>query len=100
MKKLLFIILISLPAGSCTIFRFHEFGETPGRSGHYPLFSAKDYLIGQLDEYRAGYDVTFYNMDLNLDPYKKMIGGEVDIHFRALEKLNTCLLYTSDAADE
>jgi len=89
MKKLLFVILVSLLINSCAISRYHEFGKTPDKSGNYPSFRGKDYLIGQLDVYRAGYDVTFYDMDLNLDPNKKMLGGEVAIHFRALDKLKT-----------
>jgi len=89
MKKLLIAVFSSLLISSCTIFRIHEFGETPDKPGRYPRFGLKDYMIGQLDEYRAGYDVTFYNMDLDLDPYNKTIGGEVAIHFRALEKLKT-----------
>ena len=89
MKKLLYVILVSHLISSCAIFRYHEFGETPGKPGRYPRFSSKDYLIGQLDEYRAGYDVTFYDLNLNLDPNNKMLGGEVSIHFRALEKLKT-----------
>ena len=88
MKKLLFVILASLLISSCAIFRYHEFGETPGNPGRYPQFNSKDYLIGRLDEYRAGYDVTFYDLNLYLDPDKKMLGGEVAIHFRALKKLN------------
>jgi len=89
MNKLLFIIIVFLLFSSCAIFRFHEFGKTPDKPGKYPDFTGKDYLIGELDKYRAGYDVTFYDIDLNLDPDKKMLGGEVIIHFRALEKLET-----------
>ena len=87
MKKLLFVIIASLLLNSCAIFRYHDFGETPKKPGRYPRFTKKDYLIGRLDEYRAGYDVTFYDLNLYLDPDKKMLGGEVTIHFRALEKL-------------
>jgi aminopeptidase N len=72
---------------SCAIFRFHQFGETPKKPGHYPHFTEKDYLAGQLDEDRAGYDVTFYYLNLHLDPEKKRLGGEVAIHFRAVEKI-------------
>src|SRR4030042_4273208 len=89
MNKLLFVTLASLLISSCAVFRFSEFGETPDKPGKYPDFTGKDYLIGQLDKYRAGYDVTFYDIDLNLDPDKKVLGGEGSIHFRALEKSDT-----------
>lgn len=83
----MFLSLVSLLLNSCAIFRYHNFGEVPQRPGHYPRFTEKDYLIGQLDEYRAGYDVTFYDLNLYLDPGKKMLGGEVAIYFRAVKKL-------------
>jgi len=89
MKRLLFVILSSLLISSCAIFRYHEFGETPGKPGRYPRFSSKDYMVGQLDVYRAGYDVTFYDLNLYLDPDNKILGGKVAIHLRSLEKLKT-----------
>ena len=46
-------------------------------------------MVGQLDVYRAGYDVTFYDLNLYLDPNNKILGGKVAIHLRALEKLKT-----------
>jgi aminopeptidase N len=85
-KRLLFIILVSFLFNGCAIFRYHQFGETPDKTGHYPLFSEKDYLIGQLDAYREGYHVTFYDLNLRLDPDRKMLGGEVTIYFRAVKK--------------
>jgi aminopeptidase N len=89
MKKLLFVILTSLLFNGCVIFRFHYFGETPKSPGHYPSFTEKDYEIGQLDDYRAGYHVTSYDLNLSLNPDKETIGGEVMIHLRALKKLLT-----------
>jgi aminopeptidase N len=87
MNKILFIILISLLINSCAIFKFQDFGNTPRKSGNYPQFSSKDYLRGQIDEYRAGYDVTFYDLNLHLDPNKHTLRGEVAIHLRAVDKL-------------
>jgi aminopeptidase N len=89
MKRLLLLTLAPLFLTGCAILRFHQFAETPKKPGHYPRFTEKDYQIGQLDDYRAGYHVTFYNLNLNLNPDKKMLGGEVTIIFRALEKLKT-----------
>ncbi len=86
MKKLLFIPALLLFT-SCTISRFHEFGYTPANPGRYPQFTSQDYLKGRLDEYRAGYDVTFYDLDIYLYPDKYIIGGEVTIHLTAVSKL-------------
>jgi aminopeptidase N len=40
-----------------------------------------------LDEYRSGYDVKFYDLNLSIDPVKKTIGGEVIINFKAIKNL-------------
>jgi len=88
MKKLLFILLTSLLFGSCGILRYPEFGKVPKSSGHFPRFTDSDYLAGRLDENRGGYDVTFYDLDLHLDPEKKKLGGKVNIHFTALAALD------------
>ncbi|MFH0841988.1 MAG: M1 family metallopeptidase [Bacteroidota bacterium] len=87
MNKVLFNILASLLFNSCAIFNNQYFGITPRNPGSYPHFTSMDYMNGQLDEYRAGYDVTFYNLNLHLDPDKHFLRGEVAIHFRAVEKL-------------
>ena len=89
MKKLLFLFIISLLFNSCAIFyHYNDFGEVPKKPGQYPVFTSKDYLIGSLDEYRAGYDVSFYDLNLNLDPGNKRIQGNVLIYFKALKKLD------------
>ena len=67
---------------SCAHYNY--FGEVPEKPGQYPQFTAKDSLVGKLDADRAGYDVTFYDLDLTLDPEKKSIGGTVIIKFKAV----------------
>ena len=88
MKRLLFILLASLVLNGCAVIRFPEFGKVPKNPGSYPKFTEKDYLIGKLDEDRAGYDVTFYDLDLILDPDNKKLGGTVNIHFKAQAELS------------
>ncbi len=88
MKGLLYFLLALLLLNSCAIIRFPEFGKVPKKPGSYPKFTEKDYLIGSLDEDRAGYDVTFYDLDLILDPDNRKLGGIVDIHFKALTELS------------
>jgi aminopeptidase N len=89
MKKLLFIIFGYLLLNSCVTSRLNYFGEIPKQPGRYPAFTKQDSLKGYLDKYRKGYDVTFYDLNLTLDPGHKKLGGEVTIRFRALEKLKT-----------
>ena len=89
MKKILFVILGSLLLSSCFTSKLHYFGQTPKKPGRYPHFTWRDSLAGYLDKERAGYDVTFYDLDLTLDPRHEKLGGEVTICFRALRKLKT-----------
>jgi aminopeptidase N len=89
MKKILFILSGFLLLSSCVTSRLHYFGETPKQSGKYPVFTYKDSVKGYLDKYRRGYDVTFYDLNLTLDPKHKKLGGEVTIKFTALENLTT-----------
>lgn len=87
MNKALYSILISLLFNSCAIINYQYFGITPRNPGSYPNFTSYDYMKGQLDEYRAVYDVTFYDINLHLDPENHFLGGEVSIHFRAVARL-------------
>ena len=87
MKGLLFIILAFFLFTGCAVMRVPDFARVPGKPGTYPRFTQGDSLIGQLGEDRAGYDVFFYDLDLELDPDRKSLGGTVEIHFRALSGL-------------
>jgi len=89
MKKFSIIFLGFLLLSSCVTSRLPYFGETPKRPGRYPSFTRKDSVKGCLDSYRSGYDVTFYDLNLSLDPEHKKIEGAVAISFRALEMLKT-----------
>lgn len=89
MKKIFMIILGSMMLSSCLTSRLHYFGETPKKSGSYPRFTARDSIAGFLDRDRASYDVTFYELNLTLDPSRNELGGEVIIHFKTVRKLKT-----------
>jgi aminopeptidase N len=89
MKKLSFVFLVYILLSSCVSSKLHYFGETPRHPGHYPPFTLKDSLKGYLDKYRSGYDVSFYDLNLSLDPEHKSIKGDVTINFRALANLQT-----------
>jgi len=85
MKQIITLMLSSIILSSCS---FHYFGKTPSESGTYPVFTERDTIIGMLDSLRAGYDVTFYDLDLKINPEKKTLVGKVSIHFTALENLD------------
>jgi aminopeptidase N len=87
MKGLWTIILAFFILTGCTVMRVPDFARVPDKPGTYPLFDSGDSLIGHLAEDRAGYDVLFYDLDLELDPSRKSLSGTAIIHFRALSDL-------------
>ena len=50
----------------------------------FPKFKESDSLLGTINEDRKCYDVTYYDLDLKIDPEKKLVGGLVKIHFRSV----------------
>ena len=47
-------------------------------------FTGADTLRGMLRPERSCYDVTFYELDITVDPAQQSLQGYVDIHYRAL----------------
>ena len=87
MKGRAFIIAAFILICGCTVMKLPDFASVPEKPGAYPRLTSEDSLAGYLDQDRAGYDVFFYDLDLNIDPDEKRIDGTVDIHFRAIEAL-------------
>ena len=87
MKGRVFIITAFFLICGCTVMKLPDFANVPDKPGTYPRFTSKDSPIGQPDSDRAGYDIFFYDLDLNLDPDRKRIDGTVDIHFRTVDSL-------------
>ncbi len=77
--------MLAVLLSSCAASRIHYFGETPGRPGRYPVFTSRDSAKGYLDRYRSCYDVTSYDLDINLDPVRKRLAGSVLIRFMAVD---------------
>ena len=48
-------------------------------------FGRKDCLRGFLFPERSCYYVTYYHLDINVNPQEKFIKGRTEIHFTALE---------------
>lgn len=71
---LLFLFLFILVAPAASQRDFYESLE----------FTYADTLRGMLRPERTCYDVTFYEIDISIDPRRRYISGYVDIHYRAL----------------
>ena len=85
MKRHLCLLFFSVILSGCAL---HDFGHTPKKPGKYPVFTEKDTIKGMLDSLRAGYDVTFYNLDLKINPAEKTLGGNVAVYFTVVNRLN------------
>lgn len=87
--KLFFISTLVLIMGSCSVIGLNMSNKTPKRAHKFPTFTEKDSLQGFLSSYRSCYDVTFYDIHLDINIEKKSIAGFVDISFDAVEKIDT-----------
>lgn len=88
LQPLVFAIAIAIALSSfssCKLAGFNVERETPRRGNVYPKFKEKDYLRGTLNDKRSCYDVLHYDIDIDINPYKKSIAGFVDIEFVAVE---------------
>jgi aminopeptidase N len=72
-----FLVLIPVGSASCQ-------GQTPDPDDRMARFNRADTLRGMLRPERTCYDVTYYRLDIQVDPGKRFVRGAVDIHFRAM----------------
>lgn len=84
-----FLIIIFLSITSCSIIGFNIKRKTPSKPAKLPIFTEADTLRGKLTKFKTCYDVTFYNINLDVDIKNKYINGLVDIQFKALDDLDT-----------
>lgn len=85
MKKILVLFLLVISASSCVHFQVHN----PRKAGRYPEKTERIRLLGDHSPYRDGFDVTFYALDIRIDPATRTIGGKVRMDARALCDLDT-----------
>jgi aminopeptidase N len=55
-----------------------------GPEGRYPKFNHTDTLIGKVENDRGCYDVTSYDLDIQIYPGKKSLAGKVKIRFKGV----------------
>ena len=90
-SKSIFFVLILSVLSSCNTLPFIKYYTTT-KDGKFPKFSKKEYLAGSNNEYRSCYDVSWYNLDIDVDPEKKYIKGSMGIHFEVKQKKDTILI--------
>ena len=84
-----FFLLLSAILNSCAVIGINAGRKTPHRPGHYPEFTEEDSLRGQLTRFRSAFDVTFYDLNIDVNIEDKYLKGTVDICFTALDEMDT-----------
>lgn len=91
LKSIVFVG-VSILVSSCSLIGINLTYKTPKIPGKYPHFKEKDYLLGTNSELRQKVDVTFYDLNLDLDIPNQSIKGYVDIFFETLQEVDTLQL--------
>ena len=76
--KLFFVSTLLLMLGSCSVIGLNMSNKTPKKPHKFPTFTEKDSLQGYLSRYRSCYDVTFYDIHLDINEKQKSISGFVE----------------------
>ena len=59
--------------------------DIPESAEPYPEPTARSLLLGKLTPPRTCYDVTFYDMNIDIDINSRKIAGYVDFHSKAMD---------------
>ena len=63
--------------------------SNPKHEGKVPKFTNERILLGELTTYRSCFDVSYYDLSLDINPEEKSLNGIVEIHAKALEDFDT-----------
>ena len=91
-KHLLTVIFSIFIFTSCSINGLNIDRKTPEKPFKYPVFTQADTLYGSLSKYRKAFDVTYYDINIDVDIKKRVIKGFVDIYFNAVNDIDTLQL--------
>ncbi len=80
----LFLILWSVMLHGCSLLGYYKTIPNPEEPNKPPKFDKETIMLGELTPMRSSYDVSYYNLDLDIDPKKKFISGSVTMHATAL----------------
>ncbi len=81
MKKIIFSILI------CTLLSCQE-NRPHGNQYNLPELTQNNFLIGNLNENRSSYRVSFYDINIDFDIEKKSLNGFVTVKAESVRDLN------------
>ena len=88
-KQAITILFLSFLISSCAVIGINSSRKTPDKPGHYPEFTEEDSLRGQLTRFRSAYDVTYYDLNIDVDIENKYLKGAVTLLFTVVDELDT-----------
>jgi len=89
LKPFLFAVCVSILFVSCSVIGLNMKRKTPANPAKYPKFTQADTLRGMITHYRKNFDVTYYDIHLDIDIENMYLKGFVDIYFKAFEDIDT-----------
>ena len=99
MKRIFGVLCIALFVQSCTLIGINIKHKTPKRAKKLPHFEREDSLIGTLSKERSCYDVHYYDLDVAFFNEKKLISGQVTIHYTVVEDFKRMQIDLQDNFD-
>ncbi|CAL2086468.1 Peptidase M1 [Tenacibaculum sp. 190524A05c] len=72
----------------CTLFSLFSFGQS-GLFQHTETFTRQDSLRGSITPERVWWDLTYYHLDISVDPDKRFIKGNNEIKYKVLKPSST-----------
>ncbi|CAL2086382.1 M1 family metallopeptidase [Tenacibaculum sp. 190524A05c] len=72
----------------CTLFSLFSFGQN-GLFQHNETFTRQDSLRGSITPERVWWDLTYYHLDISVDPDKRFIKGNNEIKYKVLKPSST-----------
>jgi aminopeptidase N len=89
MMRSCFLFLAALIIfNSCKLIGINFNESSPRRAKPYPDFTRKDSLRGRLTDVRTCFDVTYYDLNIEVIPKEKYLKGYVDIYFNAKKNID------------
>lgn len=74
---------------SCALLGIHLKVNNPEKAGVLPEFTQETILLGEMTNFRSCFDVSFYDLKLNIDPEHQYLEGKVEIHAKAVTDFDT-----------
>lgn len=86
------IALSILFLSSCSLLGIHFQVHNPKHEGKLPKFSDESILLGELTKYRSCFDVTYYDLSVEVNSDEKELKGAVIVDAIAVEAFDTIQL--------